>query len=111
MSFNRDPSSTRFVSLEHALKVCLEAEYWLNPCHTARSIADILGDAQRYRCFASVKSRKFFNYDALTFADGRALFRETGMTEPDIVLGNLIAIFHPDLLPEHRMKYCRWLAK
>ncbi|MBN1929826.1 MAG: ABC transporter substrate-binding protein [Chlorobiaceae bacterium] len=99
------------VSLEHALKVGLEAEYWVNPRYTARSIADLLGDDERYRYFASVRSGNVFNNDKLTFDDGRTLFWEIGMTEPDVVLSDLVSIFHPDLLPDHRMKYYRRFPK
>lgn len=97
------------VSLEHALKVGLEAEYWVNPRYTARNIDDIVGDDERFSYFASVKSGKVFNNDAMTFADGHPLFWEIGMTEPDVVLRDLVSIFHPGLLPEYRMKYYRRL--
>jgi iron complex transport system substrate-binding protein len=95
------------VSLEHALKVGIEAEYWVNPRYNAKTITDLLGDDKRYQYFSSVKSGKVFNNDNLTFDDGRTLFWETGMTEPDEVLRDLVAIFHPELLPGYRMKYYR----
>lgn len=95
------------VSLEHALKVGIEAEYWVNPRYNAKTITDLLGDDKRYQYFSSVKSGKVFNNDNLTFDDGRTLFWETGMMEPDEVLRDLVAIFHPGLVPGHRMKYYR----
>ena len=32
-------------------------------------------------------------------------FYETMPVEPDVVLADLIAIFHPSLLPDHKAKY------
>lgn len=87
------------------LNVGLKTENGVNPRYTARSIADLLGDDERISDFASVKSGMVFNNDALTFADGRSILWATGMIEPDVVLGDLVSIFHPGKLPGHQMKY------
>jgi iron complex transport system substrate-binding protein len=97
------------ISLEHALKVGIDADFWVNPRYTAESMADLIGNDSRYRCFASVKSGNVYNNNALTFDDGRTLFWEIGMTEPDVVLSDLVSIFHTDLLPRYRIKYYRRL--
>jgi iron complex transport system substrate-binding protein len=33
------------------------------------------------------------------------------MLRPDVVLADLIAILHPNLLPDHELVYYRWLGQ
>ncbi len=97
------------ISFEHAVNVGLQAEYWVNPLYTAVSLADIVEDDSRYSQFLSVRKGNVFNNNASSFKNGMNAFWETGMSEPDIVLADLVRIFHPELLPDHELKYYRRL--
>ncbi len=35
------------------------------------------------------------------------IFYESGTSHPDVILADLIHIFHPDLLPDHQLYYFR----
>lgn len=97
------------ISFEHAMKIGLVADYWINPLYTATSIADIINSDSRYTHFFSVKEGNVYNNNAATFDSGRNMFWEIGMSEPDAVLRDLVHIFHPEILPVHRLKYYRRL--
>lgn len=93
------------VSLEKALHVGTTAEYWINPRYDAQRMEELLGDDPRYRYFRSVRTGRVYNNNALVFSNGRSQFWENGMMEPDIVLRDLVKVFHPELLPDYRPKY------
>ena len=93
------------ISFEHALSVGLRAGYWVNPFYTAMSLSELVEDDSRYSQFLSVRKGNVFNNNAATFENGKNAFWEIGMSEPDVVLADLIKIFHPELLPDHELKY------
>ena len=95
------------ISFEHAMGVGLQAQYWLNPVYTVTSIDDLLADEVRYRDFLSVKTGRVYNNNACFFENGRSAFWEIGMSEPDVILADLVRIFHPELLPRREMIYYR----
>lgn len=99
------------ISFEHALSVGLRAEYWVNPLYTAKSLSDLVEDDSRYGQFLSVRKGNVFNNNAAAFENGKNAFWELGMSEPDVVLADLVRIFHPELLPDHELKYYRRLVK
>ncbi|ASQ90375.1 iron complex transporter substrate-binding protein [Prosthecochloris sp. GSB1] len=99
------------ISFEHAMSVGLRAEYWVNPLYTAMSLSDLVDDDSRYAQFLSVWKGNVFNNNAATFENGKNAFWEIGMSEPDVVLADLVRIFHPELLPDHELKYYRRLVK
>lgn len=97
------------VSFEHAMKIGLVAEYWVNPDYTAQSINDIIASDGRYVHFFAVRKGNVYNNDAARFENGRNMFWEIGMSEPDAILRDLVHIFHPEILPVHRLKYYKRL--
>ncbi|UZJ40156.1 hypothetical protein OO006_07160 [Prosthecochloris sp. SCSIO W1101] len=47
------------ISFEHAMKIGLVADYWINPLYTATSIADIINSDSRYTHFFPSKRVTF----------------------------------------------------
>ncbi|WP_211204028.1 ABC transporter substrate-binding protein [Chloroherpeton thalassium] len=97
------------VSLEVAIQKGIKADYWVNPQWDVRKISELLGQDKRYGIFKSVQTGQVYNNNASAFNNGRNRFWETGMMEPQVVLADLIKIFHPELLPEHKLVYYRKL--
>lgn len=87
-----------------------EAEYWLNT-DTWQSLDDGRAADARFGEFAAFKSGKVFNNDARVGAGGGNDYYETGVTRPDLVLADMIKIFHPELLPDHELFFYRQLAQ
>ena len=87
------------IDFEEAYSLASKADNWLN-LGQATSLEQILN---KYPVFANldcVKERRLYNNDARTTASGGNDFWETGQVRPDIVLCDLIRIFHPELLDE-----------
>ena len=56
---------------------------------------------ERYGELAAVERGAVFNNNAMVNEWGGNDYWETGVANPDLVLADLISIFHPELLPEH----------
>lgn len=85
-----------------------QADYWLNP-GTWSSTAEALAADERYANFAALQNGRIYNNNARLNEQGGNDYWESGMTNPDVVLADLIKIFHPKLLPEHQLVYYRQL--
>ncbi len=85
-----------------------EADYWINPDSAFWfSVDDVLASDDRYGDFAAVNGGTLYNNNALVNENGGNAFYESGAANPQIVLKDLVKIFHPDLLPDHELVYYR----
>jgi iron complex transport system substrate-binding protein len=86
------------------------AEYWLNTGSWS-SIAEVLRNDQRYGAFKAVKTGNVFNNNKRVNKYGGNDYWESGFLKPQVVLADLISIFHPGLLPDHELFYYQKLKK
>ncbi len=103
----RDDESTGSVPLamEVVFEVASEAEVWLPNTGSWFGADDILAADERYADLAAVERGSVYNNNARVNEWGGNDYWETGVANPDLVLADLIRIFHPDLLPEHEMMW------
>lgn len=98
------------LSFESVYPIALKADYWVNvgfdPNDTRKSI---LGQDVRYADFKAYKTNKMYSCYNRTNSRGTNDFYETGHTEPEVILADLISIFHPELLPDHKLVYYKHL--
>lgn len=87
-----------------------EAEYWVNVNQFWATQADMLADDARFAAFRAVQEGNLWNNNARMNANGGSDYFETGAAHPEIILADLIAIFHPELLPEHELVFYQLLA-
>jgi iron complex transport system substrate-binding protein len=80
-------------SVEQVLATAQHADYWLNP-GTWNTRAEALAEDPRVMLFDSWKKGQVYQHN-------KSDFWELGMTRPDLVLADLIAIFHPNSLPAY----------
>ena len=80
------------------------AEYWISPGFTY-SLDEITGTDERLNDFNAIKSKKVYNSNARMARDIANDYWESGISKPEIVLADLIKIFHPDLMPAHELYY------
>ncbi|MCL1974475.1 MAG: ABC transporter substrate-binding protein [Bacteroidetes bacterium] len=92
------------VSLEQACLYALEADYWLHP-NAFRTLHALSGHDARFAQMPAFLSGRVYNNTRRNTPQGGSDFWETGVTEPQLLLADLISIFHPDLLPNHPLKY------
>jgi len=84
------------------------ADIWIN-CGTANSINDILLNDKRLQYFKSFRERKIYNNNAKQNAYGGNDYWESGLMNPQIILKDLITIFHPEVFPDHKFIYFKKL--
>jgi iron complex transport system substrate-binding protein len=97
------------LSFESVFDKASKADYWININLFWNTTADALADDARYGDFAAFKNGKVFNNNARVNANGGDDYFESGVANPDVLLADLITIFHPDLLPDHALVYYKKL--
>lgn len=85
-----------------------QAEYWLNT-GAWTSLEQARRSAPRMIDFRSLQAGKLYNRDKRVTENGANDYWESGIMNPDVVLADLIHIFHPQLLPDHELYYYRKL--
>lgn len=96
------------IAIETVVDRARDADYWVDT-NLCRSLAELQGIDERYSHFASFRSGRVFNNDAKVNAKGGNDFWEMGIARPDLVLTDLISIFHPELAPDHQRVWYRQL--
>ena len=86
---------------ETILEKAQTAEFWVAPGDFS-SLNEMNNSNPHYAKFEAFKNKKVYSYASHKGAKGGILFFEWSSTRPDWVLKDLIAIFHPELLPNHR---------
>ncbi|SHI96635.1 ABC transporter substrate-binding protein [Pseudozobellia thermophila] len=88
------------VSLESVLAKAEKADFWLNPSMLT-SYADMQDANRHYTRFEAFKKRKIYSNVIAKGDTGGLLYYELAPNRPDLVLKDLIHIFHPGLLPDY----------
>jgi len=96
---------------EAAMEAGLRADFWVNTHFTVNDLDGLLGMDERYGLFKSVGKEQVYNNNNFRFQNGRNRFWDQGMTEPDVILADLVGIFHPEILPGREPVYYRRLVR
>ncbi len=103
--WNENPSTGSFpIDLESALARGFNADYWINPGRYA-SLGELAQADERFAILPVFRNGQVYNRTRRISASGGNDFWESGSVYPDRVLADLIAIFHPELLPDHKFYY------
>lgn len=85
---------------EAVLEAGQQADFWIGPAqHT--SYEDLSTSSLHYEQFDAFNNKKVFTFAKTKGATGGLLYYELAPHRPDMVLKDLIHIFHPQLLPDH----------
>ena len=90
------------LSLEQVLEKGHDADFWLNPSMLT-SYSEMKDANGHYTAFDAFKNKTIYTNTIAKGATGGLLYYELGPNRPDLVLKDLIHIFHPSLLPDHRL--------
>jgi iron complex transport system substrate-binding protein len=104
----RSGSGTLFLDFETVLAEAGDAEYWLNPGDW-ESLREGLSGDRRFRLFRAFREEHVYNNNARVAPDGGNDYFESGYLRAERVLSDLIAIFHPELMPGYQLFYYRKL--
>lgn len=91
-------------SIEKAYALAQDAEVWLVRSHV-KSLDEIRNTDPRLTEIPAFVSGKIYNNNRRTNEFGGNDYWESGTVNPNLVLRDLIKIFHPDLLPNHEFYY------
>lgn len=86
-----------------------DADYWLHGNQDWEDLESAIAQDSRYSSFQAVQNNQVYNNDAQVNAAGGNDFWESGLINPDLILADLIKIFHPNRLPDHELVYYRRL--
>ena len=92
------------VPFEVILEKAQNADFWIAPGDFS-SLKQMSDSNPHYDQFASFKNKKVYSYSVNKGAKGGILYFEWSPTRPDWVLKDLIKIFHPELLPNHKLNF------
>lgn len=107
-----DDASTDSLPLkfEQVLDKARDAEVWLINAFGAFPDTQSLAQADsRFAEFAALQNKRVYNNDLRVNENGGNDYYETGAARPDLVLSDLVAIFQPELLPDHKPNFFRKL--
>jgi len=96
------------VDFEAVLDRAGTADFWLNP-GAARSRSAMAEFDTRLRHFRAWKQDRVYNNDARLSLGGGNDYWESAILRPDLVLADLIAVFHPELALRDSLMYYRKL--
>lgn len=85
---------------ETILEKAQKAEFWIAPGDFT-SLKEMNNSNPHYEKFDAFQNKKVYSYALHKGAKGGILLFEWSSTRPDWVLKDLIAIFHPELAPQH----------
>lgn len=98
------------LGFETVYPVALTADVWMNVGFDPNDTkSTILAQDKRYSDFKAFRQNRVYSYNNRVNSCGSNDFFETGNVEPDVVLADLIHIFHPTLLPDHQLVYYKQL--
>lgn len=84
-----------------------DAAIWLAGASDWRTHDDVRKADPRYAEFAAFKNDRVWSNNLAVGPGGGNDYWERGVTRPDLVLADLVAILHPDLMPGHVFAFYR----
>lgn len=96
------------IDLEEAYKLTSEADMWLN-VGMASSLDELKASCPKFADTKPFTSGKVYNSNARTNTAGGNDYYESGVVNPDLILRDLIKIFHPDIVINEDFVYYKQL--
>lgn len=99
-----DDDRSRPIGMETAFLAASASDFWLSP-GAATDMKELISANPAFRGIKAVRSGMVYNNNARRTPEGGSDFWESGAVYPDRVLSDMIAIFHPELMPRHNLYY------
>lgn len=102
-----DGQGSLALSLESVAAKAIDADVWLIRTYGYETgPSTLIGLNPRYSSFKAVKEGGIYSCDSAI----RPIFNDIAF-HPERVLADYVAIFHPEVLPEHELRYFRRIEK
>jgi iron complex transport system substrate-binding protein len=98
------------VDLESQLRRAADADVWINGWGW-KDRAAMLSEEPRYAGFKAYRSGQVWVYERRTTPAGANDYWSRSVTRPDLVLADLITIFHPALMKDHELEWYVQVAR
>ena len=95
------------LNVETVLKNFAETDVWLNVNFS--TIDELIKADSKHALFHSVITRQVYNFNKRLLPSSANDFWESAVARPDLLLGDVIAILHPELLPDYEFVYAEKL--
>jgi len=92
------------LDFERVYHKAANADFWINPSAN-RSIKELLQVDERFAKFKALQESRVFNNTRRSNSKGGNDIWERGISHPEEVLADLIHIFHPELLKNHKFAF------
>jgi len=99
------PEGSALLSFEAVYDGALDADVWIANAFGVTTLDDLLARDSRYADFTAVQNGNVWNNTKDLNENGGNNYWELGVTNPHLILQDLVAIFHPDLLPDHDFSF------
>ncbi len=96
------------IDLEEAAILISQADVWINAGSVA-TLKDMRSEYPKFADMRCVEQGQIFNFDRRMSPRGGNDYWESGVVRPDVVLRDLIKIFHPELMEDEEFFYYRKL--
>jgi len=91
------------LNVETVLKNFSQSDIWIN-CNFG-SLKDLINADSKNKLFRPVVLNEVYNFNKRMMPGSANDFWESAIAHPDIILSDVIAIFHPELLPGYELVY------
>jgi len=100
-----DPrTGSKTIDLEAQLERAGKADIWINGGQWP-SLAAMVNDEPRYGLFKASRTGQVWVYERRTTPAGGNDYWSRAVSHPDLVLADLVKIFHPGLVPQHEFQW------
>ena len=89
------------LSFETVFEKAMNADVWIGPGEFY-TFEQMIAANKHYGNFKSFKNKKIYSYSIKKGPTGGLIFYEDASNRPDLVLKDLISIFHPEVLPDYQ---------
>lgn len=101
---NTTGSGSMALAFESVLSEAQKTDFWIAPGHF-KSFEQLNESSIHYNQFDAVKNGNVYTYSNTMGETGGVLYYELAPNRPDLVLKDLISIFHPELLPDYQLTF------
>ncbi|MGB8375606.1 MAG: ABC transporter substrate-binding protein [Salegentibacter sp.] len=98
------------LSFEGVLSKAQDADFWISAGQFT-SYGQLLNESEHYSQFKAVQERNVYSVSLTKGETGGVLYYELGPQRPDLVLKDLISIFHSQLLPNYQRTFFKALKE
>lgn len=95
------------LNVEKVLRDFSDADIWLN-CNFA-TLDELIKSDSKHALFKPVQTRQVYNFNKRMLPSGANDFWESAVARPDLLLSDVIAVLHPEILPDYELVYAEKL--